>query len=78
MNRAHTLQEVVDAGWAPSVMFLTLRLRRGEISGHKIGRHWRMSDADVQDYLESTRNRASVEEPRRIGLTAASMRRRAS
>lgn len=82
MNRGHKLEAVVDAGWAPSVLFLQRRLRRGEIPGRKVGREWRMSDDDLREYLESLRNKPSeVHEQQdvpRLGLTAASMRRRRS
>ena len=80
MNRAHTLQDVVDAGWAPSVHYLTVRLRRGEIRGRKVGRHWRMSDDDVRAYVESLANGASapVVEVARFGLSSASARRRSA
>lgn len=78
LSPAHTLEEVVAAGWAPSVLFLLRRLRSGEIKGRKVGREWRMSDSDIQAYIESLANkRERVSEPTRIGLSAASMRRRA-
>jgi hypothetical protein len=81
MKHAHTLQEIVDAGWAPSVLFLQRRLRRKEISGCKVGREWLLSDEDFEAYIESKRNKPvqvdDTEAPR-TGLTLASMRRRAS
>jgi excisionase family DNA binding protein len=80
MKQGHKLEEVVAAGWAPSVLFLQRRLRRKEIPGSKVGREWRMSDDDLNAYLESLRNKpseADVDVPR-LGLTAASMRRRSA
>jgi len=56
MNRAHTLTEIVEAGWAPSVHYLVVRLRRKEIRGRKVGRTWLMSDADLDAYIDSTLN----------------------
>lgn len=37
--------------------WLAQRLIRGEISGYRIGRHWRMTRADVVDLIERHRNR---------------------
>jgi hypothetical protein len=80
MNRAHRIKVLVDAGWAPSEVWLQKRLRRGEISGSKVGRQWVMTDEEIEEYLASIKNKPSapiVEVPR-TGLTAASLRRRAS
>jgi hypothetical protein len=80
MTPAHELQELVDAGWAPSTHYLIVRLRRREIRGRKCGRRWVMSDSDVQAYIESLSNagpQADVLSPR-FGLSEASARRRAS
>jgi len=78
MNRAHSLAEVVEAGWAPSVHYLVVRLRRKEIPGRKVGRHWVMSDDDVRAYIDSRSNHAAqpVPEDSHFGLSAASQRRR--
>jgi hypothetical protein len=80
MNAAHTLAEVVEAGWAPSERYLVVRLRRGEIRGRKVGRHWRMSDDDIRSYIESLANQATAPklDVPSSGLTAASARRHAS
>jgi hypothetical protein len=83
MNRAHPLDEVVEAGWAPSKEYLQVRLRRGEIRGKKVGREWRMSDKDIEMYLESISNQPSELRDLKsqspvVGLTAASMRRRSA
>lgn len=82
MNRAHTLQEVVDAGWAPSVHFLVVRLRRKQIRGRKVGRIWVMSDADLDFYIDSIANTATTDTTATdtpvFKLSSASMRRRVS
>lgn len=85
MIRAHKLQELVDAELAPSVLFLQRRLRRGEIPGRKSGREWVMTDADIEAYLDSIGNGAAkASKPaehsnvRRIGISAASARRRSA
>jgi hypothetical protein len=56
MNRAHTLEEIVAAGRAPSVRFLQVRIRRGEIKARKVGRDWKMCDADLEAYIDSLAN----------------------
>lgn len=35
--------------------WLATELRAGRISGHKIGRQWRMSEADIQDIINRSR-----------------------
>jgi len=81
MKRGHRLEELVDAGLAPSVRFLQMRLRSGAIPGRKVGRVWVMTDADVEAYLESVKNdapqRSNVVSPS-FGLSAASARRRSA
>jgi len=86
MKRAHTFADLVEAGWAPSVRYLEIRARRGDIKARKVGRVWRMTDGDVDAYIESLSNDYREPEPAPIPvpassaplrLTAASMRRRA-
>jgi hypothetical protein len=36
--------------WTDSVRWLARRLNRGELSGYRVGRTWRMTEADV-DYM---------------------------
>jgi predicted GIY-YIG superfamily endonuclease len=77
----HSLQDVVDAGLAPSERWLRERLHRGDIPGIKVARHgrggnryeWRMTDADVEALVDQMRNR-----PQRqlTALTATSLRKR--
>jgi hypothetical protein len=78
MKQAHPLEAVVEAGWAPSTHYLIVRLRRGEIPGRKVGRHWRMSDDDIQTYVASLSNRSVAVEPSHGGLSLASSRRRSA
>lgn len=79
MIGSHELEEVVAAGWAPSVRWLQARLRRGDIKGRKVGRTWKMSDRDVEALVEWLGNETveRVHVPR-IGLSEASARRRRS
>lgn len=79
MIRGHSLQDVVDAGLAPSVRWLQDGIRGKAIPAHKLGRHWVMTDADVEQMLEA---RASKPVPFQasssplLSLTATSQRRR--
>jgi hypothetical protein len=60
--------------------WVALRLRRGEFSGYKAGRSWRMTQADVEAAIESLRpKRVCVPSvPAMSGLTRTSARRLAS
>ncbi|ASZ72675.1 excise [Mycobacterium phage Apocalypse] len=65
-----------------SERWLTEQVRAGRVPGRKIGRHWRMTQADVDAALESFRvssesGRKSVAPPadRPIALTPTSRRR---
>jgi hypothetical protein len=77
VKRAYSLEEVVEAGWAPSVDFLRRRLARGEITGRRVGRVWRMTEDDVNAFAESLRNTASPK-PVLVGLSETSSRRRSA
>jgi hypothetical protein len=86
LKRSHTFADIVAAGWAPSIEWLERRARRGDIKARKVGRVWRMTDDDVDAYIDSLANRtddtpAPVAEPvpaqiTPLRLTAASARRR--
>jgi hypothetical protein len=58
--RTYSLAEVaamvLPPEWTGGVRWLARRLNRGEISGYKVGRVWRMTDDDVQAFIESGRN----------------------
>ncbi|WP_241471661.1 hypothetical protein [Mycolicibacterium neoaurum] len=61
----YTLQEVVDAGYAPSVRWLASGIKAGSIPGRMIGRYWKnwlMTDEDFEQYLEA--RKPKVEPPR--------------
>lgn len=82
MTATHSLPEVVAAGNAPSVRWLQQQIRAGRVPARKIGRHWRMTDADVDAMLESFRNTttdpatsASRASTNALGLTPRSHRR---
>lgn len=77
MKRAYTLEEVVEAGWAPSEDFLRRRLARGEITGRRVGRTWRMTEDDINAYAETLRNTAAPR-PMLVGLSETSSRRRSA
>ncbi|QJD50348.1 excisionase [Mycobacterium phage MarkPhew] len=85
MNAADTLTHPLDevAARIPcSERWLTEQVRAGRIPGRKIGRHWRMTDADIEAALDSFRvtpaGRKSVAPPpdRPITLTPTRPRRR--
>lgn len=65
-----------------SERWLTEQVRAGRIPGRKIGRHWRMTQADIDTALESFRvspesGRKSIAPPadRALALTPTSRRR---
>lgn len=75
----HHLEAVVANELAPSVRWLQKQIRAGRVSARKLGRHWVMTDRDIEEMLETFKNRANVTEIHPTGgLSAASMRRRAS
>lgn len=84
MIRGHTLQAVVDAGHAPSVRWLREAIARGEVPGYRIPRRgrggrgeYRMTDADVEEFIESRRITPTAAKPAatQLNLTSASARR---
>lgn len=82
MIRGHSLEEIVVAGLAPSVRWLQDQIRAGRIPAHKIGRHWVMTDADLEIALESWESQhvRSDVTPKvtvaGLSLTSTSLRRR--
>lgn len=77
MIRGHELQEVVGAGLAPSVRWLQAQIRAKKIPGHKVGRHWIMTDADIEAALEVWASEPKPAAPAAtpLSLTATSLRR---
>lgn len=80
MIRGHRLQEIVDAGLAPSVRWLQDGIRAKRIPAHKIGRHWILTDSDIEEFLMSAASKPKQAEPEPypLSLTATSMRRRSA
>lgn len=80
MIRGHHLQELVDANLAPSVRWLQDGIRAKAIPATKIGRHWVMTEADVEEFLAARRSMPAKAEEivRPLSLTATSLRRQAS
>ncbi|AMT72141.1 helix-turn-helix domain-containing protein [Mycobacteroides immunogenum] len=66
--------------------WLAVQLRSGRFSGYKVGRKWRMSDADIAEALEKCRREVRPETPageveagsRLTSATATTRRRFAS
>jgi hypothetical protein len=84
MRRTYSLAEVaealgIDAEMKDPETWLMRQIRAGRIRARKIGRHWHMTDADIDAALDVF---ASTPEPpaadRGLSLTPASLRRRAS
>jgi hypothetical protein len=79
--RGHSLEEIVDAGLAHSVRSLQDQIRAKKIPAHKRGRHWILTDTDLETALDiwaSKTGPQSVPALRPLSLTPTSMRRRAS
>lgn len=80
VTRGHRLQAVVEAGLAPSVRWLEDQIRARRIPARKIGRHWVMTDADIDAALEVWSNKREPEQTSETGgflsLTPTSQRRR--
>jgi hypothetical protein len=72
--------EIIMPDMADGVRWLARRLNRGELSGYRVGRTWRMTRKDVADLIERHRSTAhhDVNVPRTefCGLTPTSRRRR--
>ena len=88
---ARTLTEVSEIIGLATVMkeperFLTRKIKSGQIRARRIGRHWLMTDADIEFALEQFANHVASEpvpapasEPTTVGIPSiASMRRRRS
>lgn len=48
--------QVLPSEWTDSVRWLARRLNRGELSGYRVGRVWRMTETDVDYLLEKHHN----------------------
>lgn len=68
-----------------AVFWVQERLRRGEFTGYKAARRWRMTDADIQNAIESLRPRrvedrtprpaTDIDRPLLTSMTRTSRRR---
>ncbi|MEZ0052100.1 hypothetical protein ABIA30_003112 [Mycobacterium sp. MAA66] len=58
--KTYSLPEVAEvalpAEWTDSIRWLARRLNRGELSGYRVGRTWRMTEDDVAYLIASHRN----------------------
>lgn len=63
--RSHSTADVADLMMGCSERWLIEQLRANRFPGRKVGRHWRMTDQDVQDALDICANDA-----RRTAATA--------
>lgn len=78
MKRTHLLEQVAE-NYPVSKQWLRKKIRAGQITAHKLGRHWVMTDDDIEQMLETFSNRANVRDIRPTGgLSAASLRRRSA
>lgn len=82
MKRVHQLQDVVDAGWAPSVRWLREGIKSGDIPGRRLPRRGRggsagygMTDDDIEEFIEGRRVTPTVPTRTGLNLTAAAARR---
>lgn len=62
MKRSYSLAEVAAAHlpseWTDAERWLRRRLNRGELTGFRVGRVWRMTDEDVEFLTEYNRKRS--------------------
>lgn len=79
MITTYSIREATEIVGAPSERWLIEQLRSGRFPGRKIGRHWRMTERDIENALNLCRNthRDNVLESatRLTGLTPDSKRR---
>lgn len=83
MTVYHSLAEIAEERdlyrqMKDPVRWLTKQITTGRVKARKIGRSWCMTDAEIEAAFQAVANTEPVrhEEPTRIGLSAASMRRR--
>jgi hypothetical protein len=79
MIRGHSLQSIVEAGLAHSERSLQDQIRAGKIPAHKRGRHWILTDDDLEAALDvwASRNQQASPAVRELSLTPTSRRRSA-
>lgn len=49
----YDLAEAAERIGGVSEKWLAAQLRRGKLRGRKVGRHWRMTDSDIEDAVET-------------------------
>ncbi|TDH48710.1 hypothetical protein E2F47_22705 [Mycobacterium eburneum] len=83
MIRIRELQEVVDAGIAPSERFLREGIRNGDIPGRRLPRKGRagrarygMTDDDIAEYIDSLRIQKPEPKPAQHDLALTSVSRK--
>lgn len=62
---------VLPREWSDAQRWLARRLNRGEIKGYRVGRIWRMTEAQVDDLIERFTNDAETAPPQRNPEPAA-------
>jgi hypothetical protein len=85
MTALYSLDEVATAmrlreQMKDPVRWLTKQIKTGRITARRVGRSWCMTQADVDAAVErwASAPKPRVVEPVRIGLSAASQRRRSA
>jgi hypothetical protein len=53
---------VLPAEWRDAERWLARRLNRGEIAGYRVGRVWRMTQAQVDDLIDRFTNDAAPQQ----------------
>lgn len=75
---AEVAAQALPPEWKDPELWLKRRLRRGEITGYKVGQTWRMREQDVEDLISRHLNTARVPAPAVSiidGLSARAARR---
>jgi excisionase family DNA binding protein len=78
VSLTYSTAEAAEQLGAPSERWLIEQVRSGKFKARKIGRHWRMTDQDIQEALDSCKNRHPKQPPAvsaASGLTPRSRRR---
>ena len=82
MTATHSLTEAAARICGDSMKHPTLwvrkRIREGKFRATKVGRSVRMTDQQIEDAIAALEMGAAPEPPQRLGVTAASMRRRSA
>ncbi|WP_179475360.1 helix-turn-helix domain-containing protein [Mycolicibacterium vinylchloridicum] len=60
----YSTAEATEKLGAPSEPWLIKQLRLGRLPGRKIGRHWRLTDGDLEECLNIWANTVAREEPK--------------